>query len=244
MIRTAITMITVVIMTVIFGTAAILVGVINPYSRLIYFCGWIWSKLILYAAGARISVEGLENLDPRSNYVFISNHQSHIDVPALFSVIKNTVRFFTKKELFTIPIFGWAIKAVGMIKIDRSNHEQALKSMNTAVDTIKHGVSVVVFPEGTRGADGKLQTFKKGGFVIAIKGKIPVVPVSISGSGLIHKKHTLRISPGTVKIKFGQPIPTTGFTYESREKLIETTRKIIEQNLDQEIIGRMVANLH
>jgi 1-acyl-sn-glycerol-3-phosphate acyltransferase len=149
-----------------------------------------------------------------------------------------TVRFFTKKELFRIPLFGSAISAVGMIKIDRSNHEHSVRTMNHAVDTIrKFDVSVVIFPEGTRSPDGKIRAFKKGGFIVAIKGGVPVVPVAISGSHRILKKHTLRVQPGRVKVVFGKPIETSGMTYRERDLLIQRTRDEIIAMIDESYNG-------
>jgi 1-acyl-sn-glycerol-3-phosphate acyltransferase len=167
----------------------------------------------------------------------MGNHQSHFDVPAVFSVVKNlTIRYFTKKELFAIPLFGWAMKSAGMVKIDRSNRVQAIKSMNEAVDAVgSKNVSLVVFPEGTRSSEGEIQKFKKGGFVIAIKGHLPILPVSISGSRFILKKHTLRIEPGTVKIVFDQPIDTSGYTADDKEKLMTKVREVIAKNMDPEL---------
>jgi len=220
-------------LTFLAGMAAIIIGIFNPYSRLIYYLGQFWTRGILFSAGVRLDVSGKEYIDPHGTYVFAGNHQSHFDVPIVFSLLPMTVRFFTKKELFSIPVFGWAISAVGMIKIDRSNHEKSVQTMNQAVDTIKkNNVSVVIFPEGTRSHDGQIQTFKKGGFIVAIKGGVPVVPVSISGSLKILKKHTLRVQPGRVKVVFGKPIMTLGLTYRDRDILIQKTRDQIASNLD------------
>jgi 1-acyl-sn-glycerol-3-phosphate acyltransferase len=138
-----------------------------------------------------------------------------------------------KKELFRIPVFGWSLYASGTIRIDRSNRERAIKSMNNALDRIKRGVSVVVFPEGTRSEDGKIREFKKGGFVLAIKGGIPIVPVSISGSRFILPKNTIRIKPGEIRIIINDPIQTDQIGYQEREKLSSEVRRIIVENYDE-----------
>ncbi len=233
MFRTVLVFVAVGILTFLAGMAAIIVGIFNPYSRMIYYLGQFWTRGILLCAGVQLDVSGKENIDPHGTYVFAGNHQSHFDVPIVFSLLPMTVRFFTKKELFGIPVFGWAISAVGMIKIDRSNHDKSVQTMNQAVDTIKNNnVSVVIFPEGTRSHDGQMQPFKKGGFIVAIKGGVPVVPVAISGSRKILKKHTLKVQPGRVKVVFGEPIQTLGFTYRDRDTLIQKTRDQIVRNLD------------
>ncbi len=239
MIRTLFTMITIFVMTIIIGISVILVGWVNPYSQAVNILGRIWSRSILWAAGAKVIVEGLENIDPNTSYVIMGNHQSHFDVPAIFCSVKTlTIRFFTKRELFSIPLFGWAMKFAGMIKIDRSNRKKAIESMNQAVDATHKGVSLVVFPEGTRSSDGEFQKFKKGGFVISIRGDIPILPVSVSGSRLILKKHTLKVDPGVIKIVFGKPVETKEYGQENKSDLIAKLQEIIEGNMDQEVNER------
>lgn len=239
MIRTSVTAITVVIATIFFGMLATIFGLFNPYSKFVYVFAQIWARSILYSAGAKIDVQGLENIDFNKKYVFIGNHQSHFDVLAVFKVLPITVRFLAKKELFQIPVFGWAIASVGMIKIDRSNREKSLKSIEVAQEIInKEKISLVIFPEGTRSFDGRLQNFKKGGFVIAIKAKLPIIPVSISGSRFILKKHSLRIQPGIIKIVFDKVIETEDYSYYQRDKLAAITKDIIAKNIDPDFNER------
>jgi 1-acyl-sn-glycerol-3-phosphate acyltransferase len=135
--------------------------------------------------------------------------------------------------LFKIPVFGWSLYASGTIRIDRSNRERAIESINNALDRIRKGLSLVVFPEGTRSDDGKIHAFKKGGFVLAIKGGIPIIPVSVSGSRFILRKHSKRIHPGEIKIVISDPIYTKGYSYQEREKLSDDVRNIIIQNYDE-----------
>jgi 1-acyl-sn-glycerol-3-phosphate acyltransferase len=235
MIRTFFGLIVVVIMTLISGFSAIAVGIFNPYSRLVYYIGMIWSRAILRTAGVRVIVEGLQNIDLKQQYIFIGNHQSHFDVPVVFSRIPMTLRFLTKKELFKIPVFGWAMSAVGMIKIDRGNHEESVKSMNETLGVLqKNKISIVVFPEGTRSQDGKMGVFKKGGIILAIKGKIPIVPVSISGSRFILPKHSVRVNPGMIKLVIGKPIAMDPYSYANRNELMTRTVNAIRENLDPE----------
>ena len=233
MIRTVLTAITVVIATVIFGSLATIFGIFNPYSKFVYIFAQIWARMILCTAGTKIEVEGLANIDFNKNYVFIGNHQSHFDVLAVFRVLPMTVRFLAKKELFKIPLFGWAIASVGMIKIDRSNHEKSLRSIEIAQEIIKkEKISLVIFPEGTRSFDGQMQRFKKGAFVIAIRGGLPIIPVSISGSRFILRKHSLRIEPGIIKLVFDKAIETPNYSYNQRDKLVAITQEIIAKNID------------
>jgi 1-acyl-sn-glycerol-3-phosphate acyltransferase len=191
-----------------------------------------WTNSILLAAGVKLEIFGLEKINRNRSYIFIGNHQSHFDVLSVFSAIPFTVRFMAKKELYRIPIFGWALAATGTIKIDRANRQRAIASMNDALDRISNGVSVVVFPEGTRSDDGEIQPFKKGGFVLAIRGGIPIIPISVSGSRFILRKHSRNVTSGRIKMVFGDPIDTSKYSYQQREELSDFTRNVIIENYD------------
>jgi 1-acyl-sn-glycerol-3-phosphate acyltransferase len=235
MIRTIFTAMMAVISTLIFGLTALIIGLFNPYSKKVDYMAYIWAKTILYASGTKIELYGLENIDREKTYIIMANHQSQFDILALYRIIPLTARFMTKKELFKVPIFGWIIKAAGMIKIDRSNREKAIQSISTALDTMKkEQVSIIVFPEGTRSLTNIVNEFKKGGFIIAIKGGIPIIPISISGSLNISKKHSLKISAGSIKMIIDKPIETKDYKYDQREKLIQDVRAIIIKNYDKE----------
>ena len=233
MLRTIITIVTVIFITFIVSSLIIILGIFGPYSKVIYYLAKTWTNSILFSAGVKLRIEGLEKIDKSKSYIFIGNHQSHFDVLSVFSAIPLTVRFMAKQELFKIPVFGWALYSSGTIRIDRSNRSRAIVSMNNALDRIRKGVSVVVFPEGTRSQDGKIRTFKKGGFVLAIKGGIPIVPISISGSRFILRKHSNRIHPGEIKIVISDPLNTKDYSYQEREKLSEYVHSIIIQNYDE-----------
>jgi 1-acyl-sn-glycerol-3-phosphate acyltransferase len=220
-------------MTFLISSLTIIFGIFGPYSRIIYYLAKTWTNSILFSAGVRLKIEGLEKIDRSKSYIFIGNHQSHFDVLSVFSALPLTVRFMAKKELYNIPLFGWALYASGTIRIDRTNRSRAISSMNSALDKIKKGVSVVVFPEGTRSEDGKIRDFKKGGFVLAIKGEIPIIPISISGSRFILRKHSNRIHPGNIKIVINDPVYTNDYSYRERETLNEYVRNIIIQNYDE-----------
>lgn len=187
MIRTIFTIIVVIVMTFLCATLIIIIYPFGSYNIVTNKTALIWSKSIVWAAGAKIELHGLDKIDFSKSYVFAGNHQSHIDVVVVFSILPLTVRYIAKKELFKIPLFGWAMSAAGTIKVDRSNKEKAIRSIEKAGETIKKGVSVILFPEGTRSPDGKIHAFKKGAFVLASKSGVPVVPISISGTRNILK---------------------------------------------------------
>lgn len=233
MVRIVFTMIVIAVMTFLCGLLLILLWPFGSYNVVSNKTALIWAKSILWAAGTKVDVNGLENIDFKKSYVFISNHQSHFDVLAAFSILPMTVRYIAKKELFRIPIFGWAMTAAGIIKVDRSNREKAIRSVEKAAETIKHGVSIVMFPEGTRSHDGEIHQFKKGAFVLALKSGVPVVPISISGTRNILEKHSLRLNPGTVKIVISDPIESSKYKYENRNQFAEDARQVIINNYDK-----------
>jgi len=233
MVRSIFAMIAIFFLTLTVSVLCVLFRVFGAYSKLINFFAKSWTGSILLAAGVKLDIEGLDKIDKTKSYIFIGNHQSHFDVAAVFTALPLTARFMAKKELYKIPVFGWALAATGTVKIDRSNREKSIASMNDALARIRRGVSVIVFPEGTRSEDGQIQVFKKGGFVLALKGGIPVVPVSISGSRFILRKHDARVIPGKIKIIIGDPIDTSQYSYQDREELSDKVRNFIIENYDE-----------
>jgi len=141
-----------------------------------------WGPGMLWLAGAKLHVRGAENLDQSADAVFISNHQSHFDIPSITSAVPIPLYFIAKKELQHIPIFGWGMWAIGMVFVDRNNREKALASMQKAIRAIKKGKSILSFPEGTRSKDGEVKAFKKGSFHLAKSGLLEMVPIAVSGT--------------------------------------------------------------
>jgi 1-acyl-sn-glycerol-3-phosphate acyltransferase len=192
---------------------------------------WIWS--MVKTLGVKITVEGKENIETDASYVFVANHQSLLDIPALFIAIPARLRMLAKKELFRIPIFGWGMTAVGHIAIDRENKEKALKSIDHAIERLKReNIAVVVFPEGTRSPDGAIHPFKKGGYVLALRSERPVVPVTIIGSRSILSKRSFKLNKGTIHVIIDKPIPTEGMTLKDRGALVKQTQEIIENRFN------------
>ena len=205
---------------------------LNYKGKIYHFFARIWSKLMLFIFGVKINVKGNENLDPKQNYIYISNHASAFDIPALIAGIPDQIRFLAKQELAKIPFWGWLLKYGGYVLIDRKNPKRAIKSINKAIEKIKSGVSVLVFPEGTRSVDGKLLPFKRGGFMLALKSKTPLVPVTIKGSNKIMRKGSININPGKIEIIIDKPVAIDGFSGKQGEiELMEKVRNIISKNL-------------
>ncbi len=190
-----------------------------------------WSRLNLALSGVSASIMGEENIQPNQPYIVMANHQSHYDVFALMWIIPLQIRWIIKMELRKIPFFGFACERVGYIFIDRGDHAKARESLKAAGERIGGGASVIFFPEGTRSADGRLRPFKKGGFVIALEAQVPILPVTVLGGKEILPKGTLRILPGDMKIIIHEPIPVDGYTYETKEQLMERVKETIEKDL-------------
>ncbi|HET9741557.1 MAG TPA: lysophospholipid acyltransferase family protein [Terriglobales bacterium] len=180
-------------------------------------------------AGIEIEIEGLEQIDPEGTYIYMCNHVSNLDPPVLIPKLPQRTSVLVKKELFKVPILGQAMRAGDLVPVDRSNREAAVASMKEAERAMSAGLSMTIFPEGTRSPDGRLLPFKKGPFYLAMDSGIPVVPVTICGSErLMPKGHTV-IQPGTVRLIFHSPILPSSF--RDNDELIEAVRRQIECGL-------------
>lgn len=167
-----------------------------------------WARSVIWASGCPVVVHGRENIREGVPQVVASNHISWFDVFALAAVIEVPYHFVAKKELLKIPLFGAAMEGAGHITIDRSNRERAIESLRQAGEKIRRSPgAVVIFPEGTRSRNGKLQPFKKGAFVLAAESGVAIVPTAVTGSYEIMAKGSWRIRPRTIHIHFLPPIP-------------------------------------
>jgi 1-acyl-sn-glycerol-3-phosphate acyltransferase len=187
----------------------------------------IWAKSILFVSRIKVAVRGNSHIDPSKSYIFMSNHQSNFDIPVLLSHLKVHFRWLAKAELFKIPLFGAAMKRAGYISIDRTNRASAIKSINRAAEIIREGVSVIIFPEGTRSRDGHIRPFKKGGFVLAIDSGVAIVPVVLHGTRRIMPKGRLHILSGNVLVEIHEPIETSGYTRKDKDDLMNKVRNTI-----------------
>ena len=192
----------------------------------------LWCKANLRAAGVRLRIHGAEHVPRNEARVYVVNHVSWFDVFALASYLPR-YRFIAKKELFKIPIFGAAARATAGIEIDRRNRKAAFHAYETAARDVKEGLSVVVYPEGTRGRNYQLRPFKKGPFVLAIAAHVPIVPTIIYGTIAIQPKGSFRIRPGVIDIEFLEPVPTAGLTYSDRDTLMQTVWQRMADALDR-----------
>jgi 1-acyl-sn-glycerol-3-phosphate acyltransferase len=188
-----------------------------------------WGRLIIFFAGVRNTIEGLENVDRSRSYVFVSNHLSNLDAPYHLATMPVGVRFLAKKELYKVPLFGPTLRAVGMVETDRQAHSAAAhREINVQVTrVITMGRSLLIYPEGTRSRDGELQAFKKGAFRIAVQNQMPLLPVTIAGTNNVWRPGENRWRGGNVKMVFHPPIPTTGLGDADIDALHEQVHRLI-----------------
>ena len=239
MIRTLYIAIWVVFSTLMLGLLVIFLSFFvrsgNPLHKIARF----WGRSILIVSRIKVSIKGLSNIDLSKSYIYMSNHQSNFDIPVLLGYLKVQFRWLAKMELFKIPVFGHAMRKAGYISIDRNNRESAFESLKKAARKIKSGVSVLIFPEGTRSRDGKIHPFKKGGFVMAVDSGVPIVPIVLTGTSSIMTKGSFRINPGKVNMIIHQPIQTSVYTRETKEALMERVRRVICDGLENIETGKI-----
>lgn len=183
-----------------------------------------WAGRILRAAGVRVRAVGMEHVDPDRSQIVVSNHESWFDVFALVTQLPGGCLFVAKQELGAIPFFGPGWKTCGHISIDRGDRASAIESLDEAARQIHDtSRSIVIFPEGTRSRDGRLQAFKKGAFVLALKANVPLVPVAVVGGRAILAKGGVLVRKGDMEIRVGEPIQVEGLSHEHRDKLMKKT---------------------
>ncbi|MBI2987439.1 MAG: 1-acyl-sn-glycerol-3-phosphate acyltransferase [Deltaproteobacteria bacterium] len=204
-------------------------GFCDREGKIAYKISRLWSWGILRIGGICLKVKGLEHLDTGRQYIFMANHQSNIDIPVLVQSLSDfQLRWVAKRELLFVPLFGWAMWASKHIVVDRSNRAKAMASLRKARERIEGGISVVVFPEGTRSFDGQLLPFKRGGFVLAVKTQTPIVPITINGSGAILPRGDWRIKGGEIEVIVSEPVPLERYHAGNSRGLLSRVRTIME----------------
>ena len=221
----------IVINTALVAPVVVVAAAFDP--RIAYDLSRLWAAVNLALCGVRVHDTRRVPLDPRRPYVFMSNHASHFDVLAVVAALPEfQLRWVAKRELADIPIFGWALRRAGHIIIDRSNPEQAMASLRAARAMMETGISVMIFPEGTReGHDHELLPLKKGGFMLALETGVPIVPLAVRDSRAILPRDDVRIRSGTIHVIVGEPIPVAG---ETRERLVHRVEEFLRRELDLE----------
>ena len=225
--------VTTIVYTLVLGTAVLFISLFSKTGRAPYTLGRLWAWLILKTNRVKVQIQGLEKVDRKRSYVFISNHSSNLDPPAVAVKLSNPLRFIGKQSLEKIPLFGWAARGANVIFIDRSDSPKSIDRINQAIRGLKDGISAYFFAEGTRGVGGKLQAFKKGGVVLALKARLPIVPITILDGHKLFPRRALRIKPGTMNVIVGDPMETSAYGEEDRDTVLEKVRSTILQTLER-----------
>lgn len=216
-----------------FSLLAMLGGLIDSRGGSAHRCALAWSRAGLMMAGVRLRVTGTEQVPEGEPVIFMGNHQGNFDILVLSRVIPRRFSWMAKEELFRIPLFGTAMLRAGYIPVNRSDGRKALRSLDAAAHRIRAGASVIVFPEGTRTADGSLLPFKKGGFILAERAGVPIVPFTIKGSMRVNPRNTLKLVRGAeISVRFGAPIPTSGNGALKGQPLMDRVRAAIQAGLE------------
>lgn len=232
MLRGAWTLIVLFVATPLFGLPATVITLLAPRSEAVARAARMWSRVMLWAVGARVEYEGLERIRTDRSYVFIANHQSSVDIWVLLVALPLRTRFVAKQELRRVPVVGWALAVSGSIFIDRSDRSRAIGSLRGAAARIRGGASVVLFAEGTRSRDGVLQPFKKGPFHVALHAGAPLVPVAITGSWDVLRPGSLRVTPGTVRVRLLDMIDVESWAPRGVESLADHVHGVVQRALE------------
>lgn len=223
-------MLCLVVSTIVLSILAFLTFPFDRRGRVIHSYARAWGWVIIKSSGVHVTLSGADRIERGRPQILMANHQGAFDIFALLAYLPVDFKWLAKEELFKIPILGWAMGAAGYISIDRKGKKKALESIERAVASIREGASVLVFPEGTRSPDGRIHPFKKGGFTLAIKAGVPIVPISIQGSREVLPRSSLRVKPGKIEIIVGRLIRTEDRSLADRGDLMEEVRKAIENS--------------
>ena len=223
---------------VVVGIPLLLFTVLVRNPAALYWAGARGTMFFVRAVGVRVLVKGRERIPP-GTCLFVANHTSSADAPAVVNAIPQRIAILLKKSLFHWPVVGQAFRLAHFIPVERSKHESAIASLEKAIEAMQQGQSILIYPEGTRSPDGRLQEFKKGAAVMAIKAGVPIVPVACSGAHRVMEKRSLVIHPGVILVEFLAPIDASRFKFAQREELNQAVHDQMAAGLppDQRPIG-------
>lgn len=219
----------VVLATIFFGSISLLVSFFDKTGSAQIRVARIWARALLAVSGVRVRVHGLERIAPGGSYVFVSNHLSYMDTPVVLAHIPVQFRFLAKRGLFQIPFLGQHLSRAGHIPVPRDDPRASVKAMQRAAEIIQNKrISLLIFPEGGRSHDGRLQPFKEGAAYIAIRAGVPIVPVVITGTREVLPFGSGVLKSGAVELQILEPVETAGISLKERGRLTERLRNSIE----------------
>lgn len=189
-----------------------------------------WGRLHLWVSGAKVHMRGVEHIDLSRTYIMMANHQSYHDI-FVVSTIPLYAHWMAKQELFRVPVFGWILRWIGAMRIDRSSKLKTYTSVRDAVEQIRQGRTVLIFPEGTRSPNGELLPFNKGAFSLAILSRVPILPITIKGTRSIMPKGSYLVRPGAIEVTIDPPIETASLGAKDKDRLQEKVFSLMQANL-------------
>jgi 1-acyl-sn-glycerol-3-phosphate acyltransferase len=219
--------------TAVLGTLSLGSSLIDKSGYFAHWCARTWSRLILATTGVRVELVGLDKLEPGRTYVFVSNHQSIYDIPILFWSLPYQLRIIAKQSLGSLPFLGWHLRRTGHMLVDRRRPARAVFVWASRLTS--NGLSLIVFPEGTRSGDGRVAPFKGGSFHLALEAGLPVVPLSIVGSRHVMLKGRLATYPGAVKLVVHDPIDTQALAGTDPRAFARHVRDIIAPDAESDV---------
>jgi 1-acyl-sn-glycerol-3-phosphate acyltransferase len=229
--------------TVVFGSAALVFSLLEKNGRMQHRIAQQWARLMVPLGGARLTVEGGENLRKFPVAVYASNHTSYMDTPVLFAALPFQFRILARKALWPVPFIGWYLNRSGQLPIDTDNTHAALASLGAGVKALRAGMPLFVFPEGGRTQTGNLKPFLSGASYLALRSQTPLVPLALVGVYDLLPMHTRYLFPTKVKVIVGEPIETRGMTLRQTEELTTRLRNEIQALLDRDAAGQSSCTL-
>lgn len=216
------------------ATLIVVVALIRQDSPLIQRLILAWSRLFIRLMGSTIEISGVERVDPEGQYVFVANHLSNADIPAMFLTAPVPIRYLAKKEVYRIPMVGLAMRRIGMVRVDRERGSAIHAEVNAGVaEATARGHSLIIFPEGTRAVGGEPAPFKKGAFRIAITNDLTIVPVTIEGTWEIWRPGAKTVTPGRIRTQVHEPIPTRDLTLADIDEVRDRARQAIVEGWER-----------
>ena len=211
--------------TIVLGTLSLGASLFEAGGRKQHWCAQKWSRMIARTTLTRVRVHGAEHVERGASFVFLSSHQSYMDIPVMLGYLPAQLRIAAKKEVFRIPFLGWHLRRAGHISIDRGSTADAVMNLQRAAHGIKAGICAFLFPEGTRSPDGQLQPFKKGGFKLAMQAGVPIIPVTLVGTRAVLPRDSIIFRRGVVEMFIDAPISTQDLSDGDLPRLMNEVRE-------------------
>jgi len=232
-VRSSIAYLSVILYIIVAAPFGLFLGAVLRWKRGLYALGHAGVGLALTLCGIRYRVAGRENIPAGTAVVFCANHESNVDPPVLFQALHPQLHILYKAELRSVPLMRTVLDVGGFVAVDRRDREQAMRSLEQGAASLRAGNPFLIFPEGTRSRTGSLLPFKKGGFIMAIKAGVPIVPVATAGGRDAMRKGSAFVRPVHVSVRIGPPVPTAGLTVADRDELVARVRAEVQSLLDQ-----------